>query len=155
MSGGKGHDGNISGGNGHDGNASGGNGHDGNASGDNGHSNGGGGVPINWPQWDYEFRDGVHSENAPDCRCEHNVIYPDHSVVQAWVDPLTFVIGASPFVVYPISLFLGKEYNSTDLLTSRVVGSYASLAYLFSLNEDIQNAWGTTIATDLSTLPRS
>lgn len=79
----------------------------------------------------------------------------DTSVIQAWQDPLLFVVGASPFVIYPVSLFRGSEYEPTDLLKARVVDSYSSLAHLFSLHEGISDAWGSSIARDLSTLPRN
>lgn len=104
---------------------------------------------------EFDYRDGVVSSTPPDCRCEHNILLADSSAVQNWADPQTFVVGASPFVLYPISLFMGENYSELDLMTERVVGSYASLAYLFSLNQEIADAWGETIATDLSTLPRN
>ena len=118
-------------------------------------SGGSGADPVTLPLYNYEYIDGEASNIGPDCRCEHNVLMADTSVIQAWQDPLYFVVGASPFVVYPVSLFRGAEYEPIDLLKARVVDSYASLAHLFSLHEGINDAWGSTIARDLSTLPRN
>lgn len=66
-----------------------------------------------------------------------------------------FEIGDKPIVIYPVSLFRGSEYGETELLLARVVDSYSSLAHLFSLHEGIRDAWGDSIARDLSTLPRN